>query len=250
MLRIFLFNLLLLSGLVHAHGGQEPTIVIEPELSETVSTNSYTYRFQLFDTVKNKAVKEADLEIANERILHFISYDPALKEFEHVHPTFDGTYWSVALNFPASGKFWLWTQGKITGGVEFSTPSRIEVLVHQPAWPAPPRLTDVRQGSDGTSKAVLGNQALKAGRMAMLDLKFLRNDGSTPQITPYLGALAHVMAVTGDADSLTHIHALNGSKPNEGMLHVTFPSKGFYRLWVQFMDGGVLKMVLLSVKVN
>ncbi len=250
MLKVFLLNLILLSGLAHAHGGQEPLIVIEPEFTESVGTNSHVYRFQLFDTVKNKAVKETDLEVTNEKVLHFLSYDPALKEFEHVHPTFDGAFWNVTLNFPASGKFWLWAQGKISGGDEFSTPARIDVLVHQPAWPSPPRLTDVRQGSDGISQAVLGNQSLKAGRMAMLDLKFLRNDGSAPQITPYLGALAHVIAVTEDADSLIHVHAISGSLPNKGVLHVTFPSKGFYRLWIQFMDGAVLKTVPLSVKVN
>lgn len=106
-------------------------------------------------------------------------------------------------------------------------------MVHQPAWPAP-NLTDVRSGVDGASKVVLSNVTLKAGRMATIDMTSLRTDGATPKITPYLGALAHVVATPDDGDSLIHVHPMNGTKPNEGMLHVTFPAKGFYRLWISF----------------
>jgi len=241
--------ILILPAVAFAHGGQEPTIVIEPEKDEVVSTNAYQYKFQLFDTERNVPVKESDLKITHEKKLHFLAYDPGLKEFQHIHPTFDGTYWIVDLNFQASGNYWLWAQGEIQNGDEFSTSARIDVRVHQPAWPAP-SLSDSRSGTDGISKAVLSNVALKAGRMAMIDMTFLRIDGSTPNITPYLGALAHVVATPDDGDSLIHVHPMNGTKPNEGMLHVTFPSKGFYRLWIQFIDENVLRLVPLSVQVK
>lgn len=248
MRKLLLSMLLILPSLALAHGGQEPKVVIEPEKEEIVSTNTYQYRFQLFDTVKNAVVNESALDITHEKKLHVLAYDPGLREFQHVHPTFDGTFWIVELNFQVSGNYWLWAQGKISNGDEFSTSARIDVKVHQPAWPAP-KLTDVRSGADGTSKIVLSNLTLKAGRMAMIDMTFLRTDGTTPKITPYLGALAHVVATPDDGDSLIHVHPMNGTKPNTGMLHVTFPSKGFYRLWIQFLDDGILKLVPLSVRV-
>jgi hypothetical protein len=37
---------------------------------------------------------------------------------------------------------------------------------------------------------------------------------------------------------------------NPAMIHVVFPEAGDYRLWVQFMDGGVLRTVPLSVTVS
>jgi hypothetical protein len=43
---------------------------------------------------------------------------------------------------------------------------------------------------------------------------------------------------------------MDTSNPNQGMLHATFPHKGAYRLWIQFIDGGQLRTVPLSVKVN
>jgi hypothetical protein len=43
---------------------------------------------------------------------------------------------------------------------------------------------------------------------------------------------------------------MDGGQPNEGMLHVSFPTEGFYRLWVQFIDAGELKTIPLSVAVT
>lgn len=86
--------------------------------------------------------------------------------------------------------------------------------------------------------------------MAMLTLTFTKADGSPSNATPYLGAFAHVIATPQDGSSLIHVHPMDGSVPNEGMLHVEFPKEGFYRLWIQFNDEGILKTVALSVKVN
>lgn len=81
----------------------------------------------------------------------------------------------------------------------------------------------------------------------MLGLKFDRTDGSSVDITPYLGALAHIVAAPEDGDSLIHVHPMNGAKPDEGMLHVTFPAPGNYRIWIQYNDSGILRTIPLVV---
>lgn len=249
-MKLLLCALLFASLNVHAHDGDdEPRVVIEPESQSTVSSNSTNYRFQLFDTEKSRTVGESDLEISHERYLHFIVYDPALREFQHVHPTYDGQYWNVTLNFPVSGNFWAWAQGKLKASDDFSTSIRLDVQVAEPAWPDP-ALSDVRSGSDGISQVTIGSSTLYAGQMAMLDLTFSRTDASSPDITHYLGAIAHVAAVPADGDSLIHVHPMDGSSSNEGLLHVTFPAAGYYRLWIEFMDAGVLRRVPLAVQVN
>jgi tartrate dehydratase alpha subunit/fumarate hydratase class I-like protein len=126
----------------------------------------------------------------------------------------------------------------------------MEVAIEQPAWPVPPRLSDLREGTDGTSRIALSNHTLKAGKMVMLDLNFSRTDGTRPNVTPYLGAVAHVVAVFNDGDTLVHVHPMEGGSENQAMLHVTFPFAGTYRLWVEFMDDGVLRKVPLSVVVD
>ena len=47
-----------------------------------------------------------------------------------------------------------------------------------------------------------------------------------------------------------HVHPMTSPEPNEGILHTTFPAAGDYRLWIQFKDGGELKVVPLSVTVH
>lgn len=234
---------------VYAHGGEdEPRIVLEPESATTITSTSVNYRFQLFDTLNKKPVTQNDLTISHEKYLHFIVYDPGLVEFQHVHPTFDGQYWNVTLNFQVNGNYWAWAQGALTDGNEFSSSARADVNVNKQASPDP-SLSDVRSGVDGVSQVTVSATKLYAGKFAMLDIDFSRTDGTAPIITPYLGALAHVVAVTEDGDSLIHVHAMDGDTSTSGMLHVSFPTQGFYRLWVEFMDGGTVKKVALAVQV-
>ena len=84
----------------------------------------------------------------------------------------------------------------------------------------------------------------------MLGLTFSHQDGTAPQLAPYLGAIAHIVATPSDGDSLIHVHPVAGSSPTTALLHVTFPSPGFYRLWIQFIDGGQLRTVPLAVEVK
>lgn len=251
MKHIFLFGLLavLSAGTAMAHDPVKQRIEIEPDSSAPIEENDVNFKFQLVDNKTNSLVDERDLSITHEKKLHFLAYDPALREFQHVHPEFDGTFWQVSLHFNVSGEYWIWAQGELLDRTEFSTPTKIKVQVNKPAWPNPPTLKDIRAGASGNSTVTLSKERLKAGSMAMLNVILGRNDGSQPSITPYLGAFAHVIAVTDDADTLIHVHPMGGSRPNEGMLHATFPRKGFYRLWIQFIDAGLLRTIPLSVQV-
>lgn len=250
--KAFLFAGLLFTvfpKLAQAHGG-ESRVEIELESPAQVSAGNVSVEFQLVDTEENTVLTPAELNVIHEKKIHFLAYDPALQEFRHEHPMFDGKVWKVDLSFAVNGNYFIWAQGELASdSEEFSALSRLKVTDGAPEWPAP-ALTDIRTGKDSVSVATLSNTKLKAGKMAMPTLTFSREDGSTPEITPFLGAFAHVIATPEDGDSLIHIHPMDSENPNEGMLHVTFPTAGYYRLWVQFMDAGILKTVPLSVQVN
>lgn len=241
--------LTLASNFAFAHG-DESRVSIELESPAKISAGATVVSFQLVDTKLNKVLAPADLNVSHEKKLHFIAYDPALREFQHVHPEFDGKVWNVDMSFAVDGNYFVWAQGELSvDSEEFSSFERIEVTGGQPEWPTPV-LGDVRSGTLTGSVATLSNQKLRAGKMAMLTLRFTKSDGSPADITPYLGAFAHLIATPMDGDSLIHIHPMNGGHPNEGMVHVTFPEAGDYRIWVQFIDAGVLKTVPLSVTVT
>ncbi len=245
--------LFLSSPAAFAHGAAEGPVSLEISSKDPVSAGRSILIFQMVENKKKRLLGDSDLKLAHEKKLHFIIYDPSLTQFQHVHPKYtsskDST-WEVEVNFKMNGNYWLWAQGELASdGSEFSAPSRLNVVGGLPQAPEP-RLTDVRTGSDMGSTITLSKTILKAGKTAMLGMTFSREDGTTPQISPYLGAMAHIVSTPSDGDSLIHVHPMAGSKPTTAMLHVTFPAVGFYRLWIQFVDKGELRVVSLAVKVQ
>lgn len=250
MKKLFLTLVLsLTASLTWAHGDGESRISVEPENQSSYNAGTFQYAFQLFDDTTQKALGDKDLVETHTKILHLIAYDPSRNEFNHVHPTFDGKVWSADLNLLSNGEYFVWAQGQLQDGTEFSTFVKAQVTNGKPAIPVVP-LVESRKATDNSTTIELDNTKLQAGKMAMITYTVTRNDGQQPQITPYLGAPAHVIAVSPDGDELIHVHPMDGATPNTGMIHAIFPSEGDYRVWVQLLDHNVLKTIALSVTVS
>lgn len=237
----------LVSNFVLAQTEEGTHVQIHLLSPSSIGAGPTTVRFQLIDTQTQKQIGAADLKTDDEALIHFIAYDSGLKEFQHVHPTFDGSTWSVDMNFPVNGDYFIWAQGVLTiGSADFSAPTHITIAGGQPAWP-PPLLTDNRSCADRGSIATLSSDPIQAGVMTMLMVAITRIDGSSPVITPYLGMFAHFIATPQSGQSIFHDHAMQEDSSNMGMAQVMYPTAGAYRVWVQFVDGGVIKTVPLSI---
>ncbi|MBK7961783.1 MAG: hypothetical protein IPK04_11665 [Bdellovibrionales bacterium] len=104
----------------------------------SMSAGNAKYKFQLIDMENNKLIGDQDLNVAHEKKLHLIIYDPSLQEFQHVHPEFDGTMWVVDTQFSVDGNYWIWAQGELAAdGEEFSTSNRLDITGGATAWPTP-----------------------------------------------------------------------------------------------------------------
>jgi hypothetical protein len=231
-----------------AHGDDRVSIEAETQ-GALAATENTEFSFQLFDEEAKKAVAESDLNESHTKKLHLVVYDSSLNEFNHVHPTFDGQIWKSELNLTTNGSYYIWAQGVLLDGTEFSASYRVNVVGGKPALPVV-ALGDIRKSGLGNTVVELSKQKIKAGKMTMLTYTVSRNDGTQPEVTPYLGANAHVIAVSPDGSDLIHAHPMDGNSPSTGMIHVTFPTAGGYRIWVQVIDAGVLKTVPLSVTVQ
>ncbi|MFA6239133.1 MAG: hypothetical protein WC635_17470 [Bacteriovorax sp.] len=244
---LFLF-LLLFSSITLGHE-ETQTVALEPELFSN-QAGHITYEFQLIDLEKKILIKDSDLTITNEKILHFIAYDSALKEFLHLHPTYNGKNWVIEFDMKRDGDYWIWAEGILTRTkTEFSSSNKLSIMGGIEANPLPAKLVLTRTGSDSTSAITLSNSKITAKKAAMINIKFSRTDGSVADITKYLGAMAHVIAVTDDGDSITHVHVMDSSSVNEGMIHATFKTAGKYRLWIQFLDNNILRTIPLAIQV-
>ncbi|MDD4975884.1 MAG: hypothetical protein PHY93_16120 [Bacteriovorax sp.] len=245
---ILLVFFAIFSSSIMAHE-ETQKVALEPEIFSN-QAGHITYTFQLIDLEKKTLIKDSDLTIENEKILHFIAYDSALKDFQHLHPTYNGKNWFIEFDLKRDGDYWIWAQGTLARNQsEFSASNKLSIMGGIEAYPLPTELELTRSGSDSVSSISLSDSKITAKKAAMLNLKFLRTDGTTPVISNYLGAMAHVIAVTDDGDSIIHVHVMNSSNTNEGMLHATFESAGKYRLWIQFLDNNVLRVVPLAIEV-
>lgn len=223
-------------------------ISIVPEVQGNLTAGKITYSFQLFDSKSQKSIKDADLKETHTKIMHMIVYDASLNEFNHVHPEFVDNVWVTELNFKKNGKYFIWAQGKLNDGTEFSTYTKADIISGEPANPSLP-VGDVRKGENNLTVVALAKTKVRAGKMTMLNYTVTRSDGQEPILTPYLGAMAHVIAVAPDGDELIHVHPMESDQPNTGMIHATFPTQGDYRLWIQMLDRGELKTIPLAVTV-
>jgi hypothetical protein len=242
-------GLTLLSVQAQAHP-VESRVAIEPENEGSFQAGKIHYEFQLVDTKLNQVLSDKNLVVTQEKILHLYIYDPALSEFRHEHPAFNGTVWTVDTDLKINGNYWVWVQGQLgSDQTEFLGSNRIDVQGGTPANPAPPQLVDTRQGADSNSVVTLDATVIHANAMVMLTATIPHKDGTAPSLTNWLGVRAHITTVSDDGDALIHSHPMDMPDPNQFMIHTTFPEAGNYRIWVQFMDGNVLKTVPLSVSV-
>ncbi|MBC7467274.1 MAG: hypothetical protein H7256_14885 [Bdellovibrio sp.] len=245
----FAIIIYLTASLSIAHDADESRVSIEAELQSSYNAGAISYMFQLFDDKSQKTIAEADLLETHTKILHLIVYDPSRNEFNHVHPTFAGKMWFANLNLTTNGNYFVWVQGELLDGTEFTTFTKAQVVNGKPSIPIV-ALPENRKATDQATSVELDNTKLQAGKMAMITYTVTREDGQQPEITPYLGAPAHVIAVSPDGDELIHVHPMEGATQNTGMIHAIFPTEGDYRVWVQLLDHNVLKTMALSVNVS
>jgi hypothetical protein len=245
-----LLGVLILLGYLHAgaNSGAESRISIEPKTQAPLNAGTTHFKFELLDENTKKTVGDQDLVDSHTKKLHLIAYDASLNEFNHVHPSYNGNIWETELALPVNGIYFVWAQGQLQDGTEFSAVVKTQVQGGKLETPPTP-LGDHRKASDKGTVIELAATKVKAGKMVMLNFRIYREDGQPPQITPYLGAFAHVIAASPEGDELIHVHPMEGNTPDTGMLHATFPTEGDYRVWVQLIDNGELKTIPLSVSV-
>src|SRR5438445_6138810 len=128
-MRILVAALIALIGFsAWADGGVANPILLQPITSSSLYAGKSIYSFKLFDEQNKTNILDRDLTVSNTKKLHFIAYDAALRELNHVHPDFDGKNWNVELTLPVDGNYFFWVQGQLDDGTEFSSVTQAEVV--------------------------------------------------------------------------------------------------------------------------
>jgi len=168
-----------------------------------------------------------DYDVAHEKRLHLIVVSRSLDRFRHVHPQQrpDGA-WTVPLTLPEEGSYRVFA--------DFTTDGERRTLG-----------LDLR-GNDGARLAGdrLSQYDVSLDRQGD-EVEFTVSDAGNPvELQPYLGARGHLVVLREGDLAYIHAHA------DEGRLafDVPFPSKGRYRLFLQFKVGGAVETVSRGIR--
>ncbi len=189
----------------------------------------------------------------HEKLLHLIVVRNDLAVFQHVHPTLDanGT-WTAPLNLTRAGDYRVFADFMPSGGPALTLGANLHVAGRYDPQPLPPPSATAEV--DGFTVKLSGTP--KSNEASMLTLSVSRNGKPVEDLQPYLGAYGHLVAVRASDLAYLHVHPMGG--PGDGttasgpdiVFHTTFPSRGAYRLFLDFQHGDVVRTAAFTVDVS
>ena len=187
-------------------------------------------------------------------LLHFYLIRSDLTGFAHLHPTMaaNGT-WSVPLAALDAGDYRAYitfvtpdASGKPLA-FALSVPLTVPGNVTTTPLPPPSSTTTV----DGYTLTLSGQP--RAGSEGALTLNFSQNGQPVTDLQPYLDSYAHLSAFHAGDLAFAHLHPQGSADGDHGgpqlTFDATFPSNGFWRLFVQFQTAGVLHTAVFTMAV-
>ncbi len=233
-----------------------PTDVI-PTKSEWTITNhpNANEEIPFSILIKDKSGKPIQtFETIHEKKMHLFIVSKDLSYFSHIHPKYKGNgEFDFTTSFPAGGDYKLISEFTPKGGGDPSVESQWVHIDGETAEGIPlvldQKLTKVVNGK----KVTLSFDHIMAGMT--VHMNFTIRDAASNQpiknLQPYLGAMGHAVAMSGDAEKYLHIHpmATEGNGPKVTFMTV-FPKKGIYKVWGQFQHEGQVFTVPFVINVE
>jgi len=213
------------------------------------------------------------LERVHEQPVHLLVVSSDLAEFSHIHPALqpDDTF-RVDHAFSNGGNYWLFVDHTPPGGPQ--TVSRFCVNVKGAARHAQMMQPDADSGLTRAREGLRVKLTLPPQLCTGQDLNFRFDvaDAATglpvSDLEPYLGAWAHILAVSQDRRDFIHAHpvddpaapignnpwqhthAARGASPSTVSTVTGFRDPGLYRLWIQFQRQAKVITVPFTIRVE
>lgn len=190
-------------------------------------------------------------ETIHEKLFHLFLVSQDLGYFAHVHPELLGSGWfRLRTRLPKPGTYRLLADFDPTGGTPqlaartFSTSGYVASLEAGIAHPAADLVP--KQGESLKVELTTDPVDPVAGKKTMLFFRLSPAEG----LEPYLGAWAHLMAVSNDLIDTIHAHPFLADGGPSLQFNLFFPRPAMYRMWIQLQRDRVVNTVSFTIPVK
>jgi len=213
------------------------------------SGRNVTLEFRVADPVTGAVVDQ--FEIVHEKLFHLFIVSQDLQYFAHVHPQLGGDgVFKLEAALPKPGTYRLLADFYPKGG----TPQLAPLTITTAGYTAPldagvPNLAPDLSPKHGENLEVelkLDPPQPLAGKKTMLFVHLSPAEG----LEPYIGAWAHLLAVSNDLVDTIHEHPFIATGGPDMQFNIFFPSAAPYRVWIQFQRKGVVNTVAFTIPVT
>jgi len=216
-----------------SHGHQsEAQHVSHSEVNVFVQSDEKELKVYLKDKAGNPV---EHLEVNHEKLLHFIVVDERLQQYHHLHPEQTGKgEFRIANPLPA-GFYKAFVDIKPTNMAYQVAP--VPFVVGKPSMSA---------GQHAGLKPDTSFTRTVDGERVKLQLSAfqsnvpvtLRFELDQTNLTPYLGAMGHVVILDEHAQTFLHVHPADEEEP---VFETQFTQPGVYKIWAEFKQGGTVR---------
>ncbi len=206
----------------------------------------------------NNPYARVPLAVVHEKKIHLLVVSKDLSYFAHEHPVEqqDGYYvWNHT--FPKGGEYVLFADYTPIGVHE--KVKRCDILVtpyhpHDGELPvgAAVKNQDLTWEENGYRVSLAtqnGSGSFKANTTVVLKANVTKNGKAVTDLSPFLGALAHMAIISKDTKDFLHVHPLEGSGQGpEILLATNFTNPGLYKIWMGFNHKNKIQTSAFVVK--
>lgn len=203
----------------------------------------------ILENTNGTAASYQDFTLSHGERAHFMIIDPSLTEYYHLHPqrnrADDMAIYPLTVTPEKGGEYRLFADvtPRVDGVQRFLSTS---FYVHGPS--SPPQFQPLTEGAiqqtshlDGLVFNTHLDQPLHAGQASLLNITVTDDQGHLfRELEPLMQAFAHLIGFSAGRNHIVHTHPLGRDVASENarggpnlMFHVSFPTPGYYRLFLQ-----------------
>jgi hypothetical protein len=200
-------------------------------------------------TASGKPIAPEDLQITHTRRLHLLIVDPALSDYQHVHPEPTRTpgEWAFAFTPRHGGVYRFFadfTPAATSRGLYASADFDLGPLAGEGERAPRPTANWVERGGI-RYEITVASPPVRADRPIDLRFRVSRVGGGTVALAPVMGALAHLVAFDAARSGFAHLHPVEPMATEAASAHgvelnfkLSIPRPGEFSIWAQInLDG-------------